>query len=88
MTNLQIASYNCNGINKSMHDVISLCNSQDIICLQETWLLPPDLPFLNSILKDFNAIGYSAVDISNNIIVGRNIGGTAVLFKKRYTSAI
>ena len=67
---LRICSFNCRSVKNSMHDVQRLCNSHDIVCLQEYWLLPTELGLLNNIHSDFFGTGSSAVDITNNLLVG------------------
>ena len=37
-TGLPVCSYNCCLIKSSIHDIVRLCDSYDIICLQEHWL--------------------------------------------------
>ena len=43
---------------------------------------------LQGVLKDFNAIGNSSVDLGADALVGRPYGGTAILFKKCFARAI
>lgn len=83
-----LASFNCRSVRNALHDVLALCESYDIICLQEHWLLPCDLGFLNNIHQDFSATGYSAVDLSDGILTGRPYGGTAILYRKCYSNCI
>lgn len=54
----------------------------DVVALQETWLLPHDIPILNSISPDFEYTGKSAVDTSAGLLRGRPHGGVAILWKK------
>jgi exonuclease III len=88
MNPLRVVTYNCRSVKNSLHDVLELCKTNDIICLQEHWLLPNDIAFLSSIHKDFCALGTSSVEISNNVLSGRPYGGTGILFKKCLASAI
>lgn len=53
-----------------------------LVFLQEHWLLPSDPPILNDIHPDFLGTGYSAVDLSDGILVYRPYGGTAILYHK------
>lgn len=55
--------------------------NNDLILLQETWLLPTDLHFLNTIHESFNSVSTSAVDITQGTLIGRPYGGTAILYK-------
>ena len=59
-----------------------LCDTSDIVLLQETWLVDYDLPFLNSVSLDFYAKGLSSVDTSAGILSGRPYGGIAILWRK------
>ncbi|RVE43379.1 hypothetical protein evm_011964 [Chilo suppressalis] len=59
-----------------------LCQTADVIALQETWLLPHDIPSLGDINQDFAYAGKSAVDTSKGILRGRPYGGVAILWKK------
>jgi hypothetical protein len=81
-TKLSISAFSCRSIKSSVHEIKSLCDSVDILLLQEHWLLPNELNFFNSIHSDFLATAYSAVDLSQGILVGRPYGGTAVLYRK------
>ena len=85
---MKIVSYNCRSVKRSWQDVAFLCRNYDIICLQEHWLLPHDLNLLNSVHKDFNAMGYSAVDIVNDILIDRPYGIKAILFKKFFAYSV
>ena len=40
---LRISSFNCRGLKGSTTDLTLLAQSFDIICLQETWLMPNEL---------------------------------------------
>jgi len=68
---LNVASFNCRSVKSSINEVIQLCNTCDIIMLQEHWLLPTDLSLLSALHVDFLATAHSAVDISTQILVGR-----------------
>ena len=59
-----------------------MCEKCDLVCLQEHWLLPNELSFLSSIHPNFLSVGYSAVDITSDTLVGRPYGGTGILYKK------
>ena len=65
-----------------MVDVVALCNSHDIVLLQETWLLPQNLCTLHEIHDSFYGDGISAVKTDEGILVGRPHGGLAVLWRK------
>ena len=85
---LRICTFNCRSIKNSIHDVQRLCTSHDIICIQEHWLLPNELELLSNIHTDFFGIGTSAVNIANDLLVGRPYGGTAILFRKTLSNLV
>ena len=69
----------------------ALCLQNDIIFLQEHWLLPFELNLLICYLvlnDDFGFIGASSVDTSFDILVGRPYGDTAILYRKCLNSVI
>lgn len=49
----KMVSFNCKSLKRSIDSVKSLCNAADIVALQETWLMPCDIPILGEIDKDF-----------------------------------
>lgn len=75
-------SFNCKNVHRSIDCVKCLCRDADIIALQETWLLPHDLPTLGTIDDNFAFTGKSAVDTSKGILRGRPYGGVALLWRK------
>lgn len=77
----RLASYNCKNVKRSIDDVRSLCRTCDIVCLQETWLLPDDIPFISTIDNGFGYTGKSAVNTSAGILRGRPYGGVAILWR-------
>lgn len=79
---LQVVTFNCRSIKSSIGTVKQLCKSNDIVFIQEHWLLPGDISYLSSIDNDFIAFGSSAVDINCNILSGRPYGGTAILCRR------
>ncbi|XP_059047371.1 uncharacterized protein LOC131842822 [Achroia grisella] len=81
-------SFNCKGLKRSLEGVRSLCNRGDIVALQETWLLPHDIPLLGTISDDFSYTGKSAVDTSVGILRGRPYGGVAILWRKNAFSSV
>lgn len=80
--NTTFVTYNCRSVTRSVDCVRSLCQTADIVALQETWLLPHDLGYLGTIDQDFSYTGKSAVDTSAGILCGRPYGGVAILWRK------
>lgn len=88
MTAISIATFNCKNIVRSVECVRRFCQRVDIIALQETWLLPHDLPFLGTIDDNFAFTGTSAVDTSASVLRGRPHGGVALLWRKSALPAV
>ena len=59
-----------------------MCNTFDIVCIQEHWLLPNDINHLSNLHTDFFAVGQSAVNLADDILVGKPYGGTGILYKR------
>lgn len=85
---ISVCSFNCRSFKNSLHEIHSLCVTHDVVLLQEHWLLPFDLPLLNTAHNDFISVGLSAVDTSVDILIGRPYGGTAILYRKNLASKI
>ncbi|XP_045502143.1 uncharacterized protein LOC123699266 [Colias croceus] len=82
MNNINLISFNCKNVTRSVECVRQLCRSADVVALQETWLMPHDLGFLAAIDDDFACTGTSAVDTSAGVLRGRPYGGVALLWRK------
>jgi exonuclease III len=82
--NLNICSYNMHGFNNGNSFLKVLCNDNDILFVQEHWLLSQHLAKLNNINNDFIVYGVSAMDAasSRGILRGRPFGGVGVLIHK------
>lgn len=78
----RLTTFNCKSVKRSIDNVRDICMNSDIVALQETWLLPHDIPFLGSISSDFEFTGNSAVDTSAGLLRGRPYGGVAILWRK------
>ena len=83
---IRAVTYNCQGLNSSIHDVQALCSSYDLIFIQESWLFQYELPILSRIDSEFEGFGISAIDDTTNIVQGRPYGGMAILIRKKYRS--
>ena len=80
---LRLVSFNCNGVKNKLPIIAELCQNADIVLLQETWLLPVDLPLMNSVHKDYNAFPISSVDLGE-LLSGRPYGGLSLLWHKNF----
>lgn len=78
----RFVSFNCKNLKRSFEGIKKLCKSANIVALQETWLLPFDLPMLDTVDSDFVATGTSAVDVGKGVLRGRPFGGVALLWRK------
>ncbi|XP_022832297.1 uncharacterized protein LOC111360568 [Spodoptera litura] len=78
----RFATFNCKNVKRSCDDVRNLCRSCDVVCLQETWLMPHDVPYIGTIDSGFGYTATSAVDTSAGILRGRPHGGTALLWRQ------
>ena len=85
---LTLCTFNCRSVKSSLEEVVNLCDSCDLIFLQEHWLLPYELDYLSRIHSDYIAIGQSSVDISSSALVGRPYGGTGILYKQSLSGYI
>ncbi len=83
---LKIVSFNCRSLKKSLVEIQELCDTHDIVLLQEHWLLPFELSMLNTIHSSYVANGQSAVNLSDDVLSGRPYGGTAILYRKNLAS--
>ncbi|XP_060804982.1 uncharacterized protein LOC106137462 [Amyelois transitella] len=82
MGTTKLVSFNCKCVRRSLECIRRLCSTADVIALQETWLLPEDIAFLDTIDEAFSFTGKSAVDMSAGILKGRPYGGVALLWRK------
>ena len=85
---LKISSYNCKSAKRNFGGIHSLCESSDIVFLQEHWLFPSDLATLCNIHGDFTSFGISSIDPSAGLIRGRPYGGVAVLWRNSLASHV
>ena len=86
---LRFCTFNCRSVKNSfILDIRKLCESFDIVLLQEHWLLPYEIGILNDISCDYLAFGVSAVNLSDDLLRGRPYGGTAILYRKALAGGI
>ena len=77
-----MCSFNCTGLKSSVEYVTSLCDNHDIVALQETWLLPHDIPIVDAIHRDHCAFATSSVDVGAGVVRGRPYGGLAFMYRR------
>ncbi|XP_037866696.2 uncharacterized protein LOC119628475 [Bombyx mori] len=77
----KIMSFNCMSLKRSMDCIRLLSKKVDVMALQETWLLPTEVPDLGLLNKDFSYFGKSAMDKSSGLLRGRPYGGVGLLWR-------
>ena len=80
-SNINIFSLNCRGISNKIPILQNICSTFDLIFLQETWITPDDLNFLDNVHADFCSHSISAVDLGQPQ-AGRPFGGLNVLWRR------
>jgi len=58
---IKIASYNLRGLCQGKQQLLELCNSHDIIAIQEHWLSECDMDKLHDLHDEFSVIARSAM---------------------------
>jgi exonuclease III len=79
---LRVTTFNCKNVKSSVDEIRILCNTSDIVVLQETWLSDADLPFLTTIDSNFYCKGISSMCCEDKVLTGRPYGGLAILWRK------
>ena len=81
---INFASYNLHGFQRGKTQLLELCDSHDIIAVQEHWLSNCDLDRIVDLHSDFTVVAKSAMaeKIQTGFLRGRPFGGRAVLVKK------
>lgn len=77
---MKLVSFNCQSVRRSVDQIRELCNDCTVVALQETWLMPNDIVFLDRIHDNYSSVGTSAVDTSQGVLRGRPYGGVAILW--------
>ena len=76
-------TYNLHGLNQGKSYLPTICESHDLVLVQEHWLLPNDLDILNSIHCDFIQLSSSAMmdSVCRSVLRGRPHGGVGILVR-------
>ena len=78
-----ISSYNCNGLKSSIHYVMHLAKSHEVVFLCEHWLQHHDLHTIRSICKDENKLCFLKSSIDPTVpLHGRPYGGVGFVCSK------
>ena len=83
---LTVATFNLYGLNQGLSMLAELCQTCNIIFVQEHWLLPSDLERLAAVDCKFTSISSSAMEntIGRGVLRGRPFGGVAILVENRF----
>src|SRR6218665_2851015 len=78
---LTVATFNLYGLNQGLSMLAELCQTCNMIFVQEHWLLPSDLERLAAVDCRFTSISSSAMEntIGRGVLRGRPFGGVAIL---------
>ena len=82
MAQFNLVTYNCRPVKSSVNEIRQLCDKYDIVMLQEHWLLPHDIGYLSMFHPEFLSVAKSAVNVTDNVLIGRPYGGTAIMYRK------
>ena len=85
---LNIATYNCQGFKSSEPHIRDLLSQVHILALQETWLCSDELNKPNNLHKDFVSFSVSAVDDTQVLRRGRPYGGLTFLWHRSLSTYI
>ena len=87
---VNFASFNLHGIQQGKSQLLELCDSHDVIAIQEHWLADYDLDRILDFHIDFTTVAKSAMTekIQSGFLHGRPFGGVAILVKKSVISNV
>ena len=74
-----MSSLNCKNVRTSVDEIRELCNTCDVILLQETWLTSHELPYLNTLDGRFYSVGVSAMSTEDTVLRGGSYGGLGIV---------
>lgn len=66
---LRVSMFNCRSLNNSVTEICELCDSSDLVFLQEHCLSKLELGLLNNLHSNFVAVSKSAVNTSRYVLV-------------------
>ena len=80
---LRLFTFKYHSLNHNREIIVSLLESSNILCLQETLLYGDNINLIYDLDANFEAVQVSA-SRSNDNFVGRCSGGLAILWRKGY----
>lgn len=88
LENIKIGSLNVGGLLSNVPYVEGCLKNLDILVIQEHWLYPDSLSFLQSFNQDFTGWGRSCNELNLNSLWRRGKGGIAILWRKSLNISI
>ncbi len=85
---MKIVTWNCKNFKTNVPWLTSIGMDFDILLLQETWLFDFEENLVSSLFPNCTCITASSMKNNKNSTRGRPFGGTAVIIKKEFNSAI
>ena len=87
MSDLKIATFNCQGFKSSEEYVAELFNEMDFLALQEHWLNPAEFSLFSSVSKYLVYLAKSPM-AEDEIVRGRPFGGVSLFWHRRHQHAV
>ena len=81
-TTLSVLTYNCYGLKGSLNYVKELMNTNDVIFLNEHWLMDSDILVIKAIISEYYVYMKSSMDCESNAC-GRPFGGIGFICKQK-----
>ena len=79
---LSVLTFNCYGLKSSLNYVKELMNTNDVIFLNEHWLMDSDILVIKAILSEYDVYMKSSMDCESNAC-GRPFGGIGFICKQK-----
>lgn len=80
--NLRLTTWNVGGVMYNLKYLNECLVNSDICFIQEHWLFPESLKFLQTVHQEFTAWGRSSNDLNLDSFWRRGKGGVAILWRK------
>ena len=85
---LTLTTWNASGVKCNLNFLRTCLSSCDILCVQEHWLFPDSLLFLDSVNTNYQSWGRSSSDLNIDPISHRGKGGVTFLWEKSIDNSI
>jgi len=89
-TSLTISTFNMHGFRNGVSCVSNLCETCDLIAVEEHWLSRDKLNLLSTVHPDFVGYGVSGMNrmLQTKIYAGRPFGGVGLLWRRELSSRV